>query len=173
MPFHLTEYRIHQHIFFTSAAPCIVAYQQIKPFKLKDCIQGFASELREKSITHVVVLLTEEEMDFFYDGILISMYEAFGFKVVHYPILNHDIPKDLHSFAELQDQLIELTKTDRILTHCLAGFGRTGLVAAGLVVALGSTALKAIQVIRQKNPRAIETKEQERFLSDYSTLVNR
>jgi|SRR5208337_3549660 len=100
------------------------------------------------------------------------MYEAFGFKTVQYPILDHDIPKDLHSFAELQDQLVQLTETDSILIHCLGGFGRTGLVAAGLLVALGSTDSKAIRTIREKNPRAIETKEQEQFLKDYASLVD-
>jgi protein-tyrosine phosphatase len=145
-------------------------HEQFNPFKLKDCFQVFASELREKGITRVVVLLTEKEMDSYYDGILLSMYGAFGFQTIHYPVPDHDTPESLESFAALQNQLVQLTKTEQILIHSLEAIGRTGLIASGLIVALGDSAFKAMATVRNKTRGSIETKQQEQFLKDYAQL---
>jgi len=150
----------------------VVSYQSSRSSKVKDCFQELASQLHERGVTQIVVLLTQEEMDFYYGGTLFSMYETFGFRVKHYPIQDHHAPRSMKSFIELQVELVEFTKTEPILIHCLGGIGRTGLVAAGLIVALGSTALKAMKVIRKKTPGSIETAAQEQFLLDYATFIH-
>lgn len=166
----LTEYHIGNRVFYTSPAPCVAPHQQANRSALKECLRRFALALHKVDITHIAVLLTEEDMEFYYQGSLLSMYESNGFGVIHFPVPDFGIPKSLESFAELQNQLVQLTETNRILIHCRGGIGRTGLVAAGLIVALGSPAMRAIEVVREKTPSSVETKEQEQFLKDYAQL---
>jgi len=49
----------------------------------------------------------------------------------------------------------------RVLVHCRAGLGRSGMIAARTLVELGWTAEDAIAAVRRARPGAIETPEQE------------
>ena len=169
LPFHIVEYRIRSRVIYTSPAPCVVANQPADSSYLKECFRGFASELHERGINHIIVLLTKKEMGFYDHGSLLSMYESHGFSTIHYPVADFGIPKSLESFAELQSQLVQITETNPILIHCRAGGGRTGLVIAGLIVALGISPLRALQMVRRK--RSVETEEQEQFLIEYAQLL--
>lgn len=51
--------------------------------------------------------------------------------------------------------------------HCMGGRGRSGTVAAMLLVELGLTPAKAILAVRAARPGAIENGEQERFVQAY------
>lgn len=53
---------------------------------------------------------------------------------------------------------------ERIVIHCYAGLGRTGLLAARLLIELGEQPDRAIQLVREVRPRAIQTVEQEAYL---------
>ena len=52
----------------------------------------------------------------------------------------------------------------RVALHCAAGLGRTGTIAAKLLVALGLDADAASASVRQARPGTIETAEQEAFV---------
>jgi protein-tyrosine phosphatase len=52
-----------------------------------------------------------------------------------------------------------------IAIHCRAGLGRSGLVAASLLVRRGVMPANAIQTVRNCRPRAIETADQEAFIT--------
>jgi protein-tyrosine phosphatase len=52
----------------------------------------------------------------------------------------------------------------RLLIHCLGGRGRTGTVAARLLIERGAAAEQAIAAIRQARDGAIETPEQLAYL---------
>ncbi|MFO1369088.1 MAG: protein-tyrosine phosphatase family protein [Marinagarivorans sp.] len=68
---------------------------------------------------------------------------------------------------ELKDILV---KGGKILIHCKGGFGRTGTVAALILMDHGYTAVDAIKVARKAREYAIETDAQERFVIDYEDL---
>jgi protein-tyrosine phosphatase len=52
-----------------------------------------------------------------------------------------------------------------IVVHCKGGLGRSGTVAAKLLVELGMEPAKAIKAVRKVRPGAIETKAQELYVS--------
>ncbi len=57
-----------------------------------------------------------------------------------------------------------LRRGERIALHCWAGLGRTGTVAARLLVELGTPPQTAIRQVRAARPGAIQTEAQERHV---------
>jgi ADP-ribosyl-[dinitrogen reductase] hydrolase len=60
-----------------------------------------------------------------------------------------------------------LKRGGSIVAHCRGGRGRSGLVAARLLVELGWEPEDAIGAIRSANPKAIETPAQEAHVRSY------
>jgi ADP-ribosyl-[dinitrogen reductase] hydrolase len=59
----------------------------------------------------------------------------------------------------------------RVLLHCRAGLGRTGMIAARLLVELGATPDEAIAAVRHARPQTIETRAQEQHVSSQSSIA--
>lgn len=57
-----------------------------------------------------------------------------------------------------------LRRGGRVCVHCIGGLGRTGLVAARLLVELGVQPQEAIRMVRKTRPGAIETAAQEDYV---------
>lgn len=57
-----------------------------------------------------------------------------------------------------------LADGDAIALHCHGGLGRTGTIAARLLVEMGSAPAAAIARVREVRPGSIETREQEAYL---------
>lgn len=69
------------------------------------------------------------------------------------------------AWPALRSRLLErLEAGDKILVHCRAGLGRSGTVAAALLIAAGLTPDAAVGAVRRARPGAIETAEQEAWL---------
>lgn len=56
------------------------------------------------------------------------------------------------------------------MLHCRGGLGRTGPVAAMLLIETGAAPDDAIRTVRSIGPRAIETAEQARFVRNWKAL---
>ncbi len=63
--------------------------------------------------------------------------------------------------AELHGRL---SAGERVLIHCRAGLGRTGTIAARLLVERGLTPLEALLAVRGARPGTVETLAQERYV---------
>ena len=57
-----------------------------------------------------------------------------------------------------------LTEGGRIVLHCRGGLGRTGTIAARLLVEFGIDTRAAIAAVRRVRPGAIQTREQEEYV---------
>jgi ADP-ribosyl-[dinitrogen reductase] hydrolase len=53
---------------------------------------------------------------------------------------------------------------ESVVVHCRGGLGRTGLIAARLLVELGEVPVSALQRVRAARPGAVETMEQENYV---------
>lgn len=58
----------------------------------------------------------------------------------------------------------------RILIHCKGGLGRTGMIAARLMVELGEPPADAIRAVRKARPDTIETAQQKRHVQGCAPL---
>jgi protein-tyrosine phosphatase len=70
--------------------------------------------------------------------------------------------------AELRQRLVA---GERLVVHCYAGLGRTGLLAARLLIEFGEPPQRAIDLVRAVRSGAIQTREQETYLSGLSRIA--
>jgi ADP-ribosyl-[dinitrogen reductase] hydrolase len=59
----------------------------------------------------------------------------------------------------------ELRQGDRAFIHCYAGLGRTGTIAALILMQYGVSARDALQQVRAARPGSVQSFEQEHYLS--------
>ena len=97
-----------------------------------------------------------------------------GIKVVHFPI--HDVrapSRDrMKEFAALIKGLRRsLDRGDTVVVHCRGGLGRSGTVAACVLVAAGHSPEEAIALTKRARPGAIEVSAQEDWIGLYARHV--
>jgi len=90
----------------------------------------------------------------------------------HLPIVDLKAPN--HKFVDKWQTTKSLLKNDlidgkNIVIHCMGGKGRSGTIAAILLVEFGDINKEVINIVREKRKGAIETKEQEDFILSYRT----
>lgn len=89
----------------------------------------------------------------------------------HLPIRDMSTPGKAFEDAWVRqaEELNELMSvSSHIVVHCAAGLGRTGMFCAKMLVLTGWSPEDAIEKVRSIRPGAIETREQERYVSGLS-----
>jgi ADP-ribosyl-[dinitrogen reductase] hydrolase len=92
---------------------------------------------------------------------------ARGFAWMHLPIRNLSTPSSgwEANWTAAGDALRqELAAGGRFVMHCYAGLGRTGTIAARLLVEHGAMPPDAIAAVRTVRPGSLETAEQEAYV---------
>ena len=94
-------------------------------------------------------------------------------KWMHMPI--EDLKAPDRQFNEKWQTTKVLLKNDliegkNIVVHCMGGKGRSGTIAAILLIEFGEDNKKAMEIVRKKRKGAIETKEQEEFILNYKSI---
>lgn len=99
-----------------------------------------------------------------------------GIKVIHFPIRDVQSPSKtrMKEFAALITGLRRsLERGDTVVVHCRGGLGRSGTVAACVLVASGHSPEEAIALTRKARPGAIEVSAQEDWIALYARQVAR
>jgi protein-tyrosine phosphatase len=135
---------------------------------LEDEVLGW----RRSGIDTVVSLLTgeeERELDLVHEA---SEARKHDLSFVSYPIPDRGVPSNTSTLSELLETIHrELENGKCVLVHCRQGIGRTGLVAASLLVRVGMEPESAIQkVSKVRGVHIPETAEQESWI--YGVAAN-
>ena len=115
----------------------------------------------------LVTLMESHELEALHVPTLGDVAETTGLDWLHLPIRDVSIPDKRfeHRWPPVSTQLIDkLGRDESIVIHCKGGLGRTGLVAAVLLVHQGMSPDSALLKVREARPGAIETREQEDYL---------
>lgn len=121
-------------------------------------------QLQQAGFSVLVSFLHAAEQTPRYDPAYIA---DLGYKRYTIPVKDFAPPTltQLETFAALVQQL---SPEQKMIIHCEGGRGRTGTFAAAYWIAQGMSATAAIAHIRQMQPHAIETPEQQAVLAQYA-----
>jgi protein-tyrosine phosphatase len=121
--------------------------------------------LREEYHVEVLVSLMERiEYSYLEIPDLLQKAEEWGMEVFHLPIPDGGVPLDPEAdkYGGFIEDVAEYLKGGQtVVVHCRGGQGRSGMVAASVLVALGRPAVEALEVVRRTRKGAVETPEQE------------
>lgn len=115
----------------------------------------------------LVTLVEKHELESLGVSQLGIQAEHFDLEWLHLPIVDVSIPDEVF---EMQWQKAGpglhrlLYSGGRCVLHCKGGLGRTGTIAARLLVESGMEPQAAIEAVRRSRPGAIETAGQERYI---------
>jgi protein-tyrosine phosphatase len=105
---------------------------------------------------------------------LVDRAERVGMTVHRFEIADRSVPAadQADAFDQLVGSVCDDLRAGRTVTvFCRGGLGRSGLVAACVLVRLGEKPARAVARVRSARPGAIETREQERYVEGYAERI--
>ncbi|MFH5927480.1 cyclin-dependent kinase inhibitor 3 family protein [Roseomonas xinghualingensis] len=123
--------------------------------------------VRDWGAVAVVTLMEEHELARYRVAAMGEEVRARGMDWLHLPIVDADVPNEAFEalWKEAGPRLLTwLGEGRRILLHCRGGLGRTGLVAARLLIELGMEPGEAVKAVRAARRGTIETRAQEAYV---------
>ena len=132
----------------------------------RDLDQDLAA-IKTWGATAVVTLIDDYELEILSVADLPQKVRAIGLEWHHLPIMNRDAPYEVFEENWITSGRIlrqRLRQDERIVLHCVFGLGRSGMIAARLLVELGEQPEAAIRKVRAARPGAIETEIQEQHV---------
>ena len=136
---------------------------------LEDAILAWKRE----GIDEVLSLLTpdeEKDLDLNKEA---DVAKRQGMTFRSFPIPDRQVPASRPALAQTLEEMGEdLASGKNVLIHCRQGIGRTGLVAACLLVSQGLDTLTAIERVSSARGLPVpETEEQRRWIDRYATAM--
>lgn len=105
-----------------------IVYGADRPGYTTEYIDEWVDFMVERGVRRVVCLLTQERVARYED--LLGAYGRRFVAVTHAPIDNHGLPSD-EVLEQALAALFEAERAgERVVAHCAAGMGRTGLIAS-------------------------------------------
>jgi protein-tyrosine phosphatase len=141
--------------------------------------RGLAADMRvleEEHETDVLVSLMEDHE---YRGYripeLLEQDSIGNIEILRFAIEDMGVPREAESErfqTFVQDVVRRLEEDQNVVVHCRGGLGRTGTLAACVLVALGRHAAdEAIAAVREARKGTIQTREQEDFVRLFEGVV--
>lgn len=125
--------------------------------------------LRAAGVERLILLVDDAELAKWGDPAIVERGAAAGVRVDRFPIADGRPPASLGELRSILAAIREGRASTNVAVACMGGVGRSGTVAACALVEGGASADAAIKMVRAvRHPTAVETKEQERFVSSFS-----
>ncbi len=124
---------------------------------------------QEWGASGIVTFNQFEELEGLGVGDLGHHFMEAGFWWRQLPIIDMGVPdQEFEEIWAVEGKQIKasLVAGERVILHCLAGLGRTGMIAARLLVDMGMSPELAIAEVRKVRPRAIQTDNQELYVKN-------
>ncbi|KAL3049673.1 hypothetical protein OYC64_009013 [Pagothenia borchgrevinki] len=137
---------------------------------IRRSLERDVEELQSQGVQDVFVFCTRGELSKYRVPSLLEVYGQRGFTVHHTPFPDGEAPPLELSCRILEELQLSLQSSRRTVIHCYGGLGRSGLIAACLLLQLSVTMTpnKAIEILREhRGGGAIQTVKQYNFLHEF------
>lgn len=145
------------------------------PEKNKRLFQTDLDEIVRWGANGVVCLVEPYELSLNkVDGLPTAVQNA-GIWWSHLPIIDMEIPNQIfeNNWAVEGERIRHALRIgERVIIHCYAGLGRTGMIAARILVEFGVEPEQAIRQVRRDDRRRIQTRAQANFVRSCYSLVD-
>ena len=139
--------------------------------KLKSDLLLDLDAIRDWGAAAVVTLLEKSEMSILGVEGLVGLVLSRNMRWFHLPIVDRSPPnKRFEERWKVTGKILRdiLKGGQSVLVHCHAGLGRSGTIAARILIEHGVLPVAAIRKVRRQRLGAIETLEQEQYLLNLS-----
>jgi protein-tyrosine phosphatase len=127
-----------------------------------DWLEDEAAGWRRAGLDVVVSLLEQEEaaqLDLAHER---DVAASNGVEFISFPIPDRGVPASVEAVLSLLKRIVRALETGKgVAVHCRQGIGRSGLIAAGVLMSSGIGADKALEIVSMaRGLRVPETPEQ-------------
>ena len=142
------------------------------PAELKPLVRGWQHQ-RSQGVDIVVSLLAPSEIIDLEVGAEEALCNAVGIEFRSFPIADRQTPKSESKLAEVLELATrDLSDGRNVLVHCRQGIGRSGLVAACLLVKKGMSPGAAVDLVSAARGVSVpETPDQRDWIDHHATLT--
>ncbi|MEM7012589.1 MAG: dual specificity protein phosphatase family protein [Verrucomicrobiota bacterium] len=129
-------------------------------------IEDEFANIAKIGVNVVVSLLEPEEAEELGLGDEAELCEQNGIKLISFPIQDRCLPKSLNEFCDLIETIDEiLNDGETVAVHCRAGIGRSGIVAAAILIRSGLEVAEAFtKVSAARGMEVPDTNEQRHWI---------
>jgi protein-tyrosine phosphatase len=134
------------------------------------CLEEDLEAIKEWGAEAILTLLEHHELEMMEVSELPEKARLYGIALYHLEITDM-MPPD-QRFQERWEEVGPalrriLSNGGKVLIHCRGGLGRTGTIAAQLLVDFGVKNRDAIRMVRNARPGSIQTREQEEYVLNH------